>query len=134
MRRPCQRVEGEVRRVGPRRHRVARDARRGRPGRPRVRPEVRSIMEGLDARGILQSVASKNDPDEALAVLEDGRPARLRPLAPGGLGAKSAAVRPSPRTSGSGSTRSSSSTTSRSSGRGGRRPPEHPGRRRRRDR
>lgn len=34
------------------------------------RQEVVEIIHALDARGILQSVASKNDPDEALRVLE----------------------------------------------------------------
>jgi FkbH-like protein len=34
-----------------------------------LRPGVREAMDALDARGILQSVASKNNPDEALAAL-----------------------------------------------------------------
>jgi FkbH-like protein len=34
-----------------------------------LRPGVRAAMDALDARGILQSVASKNNPDEALAAL-----------------------------------------------------------------
>lgn len=34
-----------------------------------LRPGVREAMEALDARGILQSVASKNNADEALAAL-----------------------------------------------------------------
>jgi FkbH-like protein len=57
-----------------------------------LRPGVREIVEGLDARGILQSVASRNDPAEAVA--------RLRALGVHdyflcpqiGWGAKSAAV------------------------------------------
>lgn len=35
-----------------------------------LRPGVRALMEALDQRGILQSVASKNDHDAAMAVLE----------------------------------------------------------------
>lgn len=35
-----------------------------------LRPGVREVMDALDARGILQSVASKNNPEEALAALE----------------------------------------------------------------
>lgn len=35
----------------------------------RLRPGVRAVIEALDARGILQSVASKNNADEALAAL-----------------------------------------------------------------
>jgi FkbH-like protein len=34
-----------------------------------LRQGVRAAMDELDARGVLQSVASKNDPDEALAAL-----------------------------------------------------------------
>jgi FkbH-like protein len=34
-----------------------------------LRPGVRAAMDALDQRGILQSVASKNNPDEALAAL-----------------------------------------------------------------
>jgi FkbH-like protein len=34
-----------------------------------VRPEVRALIETLDQRGILQSIASKNDPEPALAQL-----------------------------------------------------------------
>jgi FkbH-like protein len=36
----------------------------------RVRDGVRAVMQELDARGVLQSVASKNNPAEALAALE----------------------------------------------------------------
>jgi FkbH-like protein len=35
-----------------------------------LRPGVLTVMEALDQRGILQSVASKNNPDEALAALQ----------------------------------------------------------------
>jgi HAD superfamily phosphatase (TIGR01681 family) len=35
-----------------------------------VRPEAEATVRALDARGVLQSVASKNDPAEALAALE----------------------------------------------------------------
>lgn len=35
-----------------------------------LRPGVRALLEALDQRGILQSVASKNDHDAAMAVLE----------------------------------------------------------------
>jgi FkbH-like protein len=50
-------------------------------------------MEGLDARGILQSVASKNDPDEALAVLEEVGLLDYVLSPQVGWGTKSAAVR-----------------------------------------
>ncbi len=36
---------------------------------PSVRPEVRALIETLDQRGILQSIASKNDREPALAQL-----------------------------------------------------------------
>jgi FkbH-like protein len=36
----------------------------------RLKPGVADIVKALDERGILQSVASKNNPDEALALLE----------------------------------------------------------------
>lgn len=35
-----------------------------------VRPEIVEIIQSLDARGVLQSVASKNDAGEAQAMLE----------------------------------------------------------------
>jgi FkbH-like protein len=35
-----------------------------------LKPGIRQVIEKLDQRGILQSVASKNNPDEALAVLK----------------------------------------------------------------
>jgi FkbH-like protein len=35
-----------------------------------LKPGIRRVIEELDQRGILQSVASKNNPDEALAVLK----------------------------------------------------------------
>src|SRR5579863_8655582 len=40
------------------------------PGKLSLRPGIRQIIEELDRRGILQSVASKNNPDDALAVLK----------------------------------------------------------------
>lgn len=58
-----------------------------------VRPEVRSIIEGLDERGILQSVASKNDPAEALEVLEQVGLLEYVLSPQVGWGTKSAAVR-----------------------------------------
>ena len=58
-----------------------------------VRPEVRSIMEALDQRGILQSVASKNDPAEALEVLEQVGLLEYVLAPQVGWGTKSAAVR-----------------------------------------
>lgn len=36
---------------------------------PHVRPQVRELIEELDRRGILQSVASKNEPEPAMAAL-----------------------------------------------------------------
>jgi methoxymalonate biosynthesis protein len=36
----------------------------------RLRPGVRAVIEELDRRGVLQSVASRNDPDQALLRLE----------------------------------------------------------------
>jgi methoxymalonate biosynthesis protein len=36
----------------------------------RLRPGVRRVLTELDRRGVLQSVASRNDPDHALRVLE----------------------------------------------------------------
>ena len=40
------------------------------PGTIRLKPGIREVMEQLDKRGILQSVASKNDQQAAMAVLE----------------------------------------------------------------
>lgn len=40
------------------------------PARLRVKPEVVAVIEETDRRGILHSIASKNDPDEALKVLD----------------------------------------------------------------
>jgi FkbH-like protein len=39
------------------------------PAKVRLKPEVANILKQLDERGILHSIASKNNPDEALAVL-----------------------------------------------------------------
>lgn len=36
---------------------------------PTLRPHVRAVIEALDQRGILQSLASKNEPEPALAAL-----------------------------------------------------------------
>lgn len=41
------------------------------PGRLTLKPGVRELMEALDQRGIIQSVASKNDHAAAMAVLEN---------------------------------------------------------------
>lgn len=38
-------------------------------GLPGLRPHVRDVIEALDQRGILQSVASKNEPESAMAAL-----------------------------------------------------------------
>ncbi len=40
------------------------------PQRLTLKPEIKSIIEALDERGILQSIASKNNQDEADAVLQ----------------------------------------------------------------
>lgn len=40
-------------------------------GLPGLRPYVRDVIEALDQRGILQSVASKNEPEPALAALAE---------------------------------------------------------------
>src|SRR5262245_10326012 len=39
-------------------------------GPVRLRDDAVELVKVLDARGVLQSIASKNDPDHALAVLE----------------------------------------------------------------
>ena len=36
-----------------------------------LRPQVKSIMHQLDERGILHSIASRNDPEVAMKKLED---------------------------------------------------------------
>ncbi len=62
------------------------------PGTPRVRDHVVDVMRTLDARGILQSVASRNDPDVAWPVLAGAGIAELYLHPQIGWGAKSASV------------------------------------------
>ncbi|MFJ6690593.1 HAD-IIIC family phosphatase [Streptomyces sp. NPDC091294] len=59
----------------------------------RVADAVRDVVTGLDARGIMQSVSSKNDPDLALARLTELGLAEYFVLPQIGWGRKSDAVR-----------------------------------------
>jgi FkbH-like protein len=40
------------------------------PGKLKLKPEVADVIRALDARGILHSIASKNNPNEAIQVLK----------------------------------------------------------------
>lgn len=62
-------------------------------GEVHVRAEIRRVVVGLDQRGILQSVASRNDHDHAWEWLEKLGIAEYMVLPQIGWGAKSAAVR-----------------------------------------
>lgn len=62
-------------------------------GDPTLSDEIREVIIGLDARGILQSVASRNDDDHAWEWLEKLGVAEYFVLPHIGWGAKSASVR-----------------------------------------
>jgi methoxymalonate biosynthesis protein len=62
-------------------------------GEPRLSDETREVIVGLDARGILQSVASRNDHDQAWQWLEKLGIAEYFVLPQIGWGRKSDAVR-----------------------------------------
>jgi FkbH-like protein len=40
------------------------------PGKLKLKPEIADVIRALDARGILHSIASKNNPEEAIQVLK----------------------------------------------------------------
>lgn len=62
-------------------------------GEPRLTQEIRDVIVGLDARGILQSVASRNDYDQAWGWLEKLGVAEYFVLPRIGWGTKSESVR-----------------------------------------
>lgn len=80
-----------------------------------VRPEIVAAMRTLDARGVLNSIASRNDADLALARLRATGLDELVLHPQIGWGAKSVAIPGSPSSWASDWTRSPSSTTSPSS-------------------
>ena len=62
--------QGQMRRVGPRQHPMEGHPDRGRNRPARVEPGAVEAIKTLDQRGILHSIASKNNPESALAALD----------------------------------------------------------------